>query len=349
VLLVGPTATSRKGEALRLGIRPVRLADNAWGARVSRGFGSGEAIVWEVRDPTRGLDDDGNEIDLEAGTEDKRLLIYEDELAHVLAVAAREGSTLSSLIRSAWDGTRLENRTKARKLLATDAHVSVLAAVTPEELRRRVPATEIANGFLNRFCLVAVERSQKLAEPPPIPGSVEAEYVRALTAALGFARRKAGLMSRDQPARERWAKAYEEELSVDRFGLVGAACSRAEAHALRLSMLYALLDRSKTIGLAHVEPALALWRYCERSALLVFGDRLGDPVADAIVDALEQAGDGGLTREEVRDVFSRHRSGAELDVAFDHLLAAGRVRIETEPIGGRPVTRIRLADEEAER
>ena len=43
--LVGPTATARKGEAMRLGIRPVRLADEGWNGRVSRGFGSGEAIV----------------------------------------------------------------------------------------------------------------------------------------------------------------------------------------------------------------------------------------------------------------------------------------------------------------
>ena len=135
-LFMGPTATARKGEAMRLGIRPVRLAEGRWGERIARGFGSGEAIVWEVRDPPHGIDEDGNEKLIDEGAEDKRLLIHEDELAHVLAVAAREGSTLSSLIRSAWDGTRLENRTKGHKPLATEAHV----ACWPPSRRRRCAA-----------------------------------------------------------------------------------------------------------------------------------------------------------------------------------------------------------------
>ena len=49
---------------------------------------------------------------LDAGAEDKRLLMHEDELAHVLAVAAREGSTLSSL--SAPPGTAAGSRTATR-------------------------------------------------------------------------------------------------------------------------------------------------------------------------------------------------------------------------------------------
>src|SRR5439155_3408861 len=111
-------------------LRPIRLADDGWSGRVSRGFGSGEAIVVEVRDPVHGPDGEGDETTIEAGSDDKRLLVYEDEFAQVLAVAGRDGSTLSPLMRSAWDGARLENRTKARKIVATDAHVSVLAAIT---------------------------------------------------------------------------------------------------------------------------------------------------------------------------------------------------------------------------
>jgi len=339
-VLVGPTSSGRKGEAMTLGCRPLRLADDGWTKRICGGFGSGESVVAEVRDPIVEHTEQGDQA-VDAGADDERLLVLEDEFASVLAIAGRDGSTLSSLLRRAWDGTLpLENRTKARKSVASRHHVSALTAITPDELVRRVPETEIANGFLNRFLLVAVRRSHLLAEPPPLPGHLEAGYVEAFQAALTFARKRGGALVRDPEARERWKVAYEEELAIDRYGLAGAACSRAEAHATRLSLLYALLDRSKQIRCEHVEAALALWRYCERSALLVFGDRLGDQVADAIVEALDAK---GLTRDELRDVFSRHRTAAELDNALALLLAAGRITEETEVTGGRPATRYRLA------
>jgi hypothetical protein len=328
VLLVGPTATGRKGETTRAGMRPIELADVDWQARVHSGFGSGEAVVAEVRDETEN----------EPGAEDKRLLVQEDEFASVLAVAGRDGSTLSMILRNAWDGRPLQNRTKARKTIATGAHVSAVCAITPEELRRRVPEAEIANGFLNRFLLVAVYRSKLLPEPHPIPGNVVGEYAQAFASALAFARR-VGCIERDADARGRWDVAYREELSIDRHGLAGAVCSRAEAHVARLSMLYALLDNSDRIRLPHLEAALAVWRYCERSALLVFGDRLGEPTADAIVEALTA---GDLTRDQIRDQFSRHKTAAELDLALDLLQTMGRVEALKVPTGGRPATHYRL-------
>lgn len=330
-LLIGSSSTGRKGEAMTLGMRPLRLADEMWSGRVHGGFGSGEAVVDEVRDGDADKDDEG--------ASDKRLLVHEAEFASVLAVASRDGSTLSPLMRQAWDGGPLENRTKARKAVATGAHISVLAAITRDELLRCVGTVQIANGFLNRFLLVAVRRSKTLPEPTPLNGRVEGEYVEAFAEALAFARRDgSGQIGRDEEAREIWRRAYVEELSIDRYGLAGEACSRAEAHTLRLSLLYALLDRSAVVRREHMEAALALWRYCERSALLVFGDRLGDPVADAIDEALAEAADG-LTRDDIRRLFSGHRNAAELDNALATLVGLSRITVEQEPTGGRPARR----------
>jgi hypothetical protein len=41
---------------------------------------------------------------------------------------------------------------------------------------------------------------------------------------------------------------------------------------------------------------MAVWAYCEASALRIFGDSLGDPVADDILRALRQSGGNGMTR-----------------------------------------------------
>src|SRR5262249_59031075 len=88
----------------------------------------------------------------------------------------------------------------------------------------------------------------------------EHEYPHAFKHALAFGRKDgAGRMSFDAAAGKFWDEIYREQLSIRRPGLFGAACGRAEAHTLRLAMLYALLDQSRAIRLKHVEAALALW------------------------------------------------------------------------------------------
>ena len=48
-------------------------------------------IVDEVRDPIRIRDEDGTEKLVDEGSTDKRLLVFEAEFGHVIAVASREG------------------------------------------------------------------------------------------------------------------------------------------------------------------------------------------------------------------------------------------------------------------
>ncbi|MGH3077236.1 MAG: DUF3987 domain-containing protein [Gaiellaceae bacterium] len=349
VLLVGPTAIGRKGDGMTIGIRPIELANPEWRECLLGGFGSGEAVVEAVRDAKRELDDEGNEKVVEAGAADKRLLVFEEELGHVIAVASREGSTLSSLWRKAWDGRRLENRTKGRRLIATDAHVSALAGITPEELLRKMPETEFANGFMNRWLVVLVERARLLPDPPRIPPAFDEEWSGRFAEALAYTRRSgAGMMKRVGAAKHLWDRAYREELSIRRDGLAGAICARAEAHTLRLSMLYALLDRSKTIRYEHVEAALALWRYCEQSAYMIFGHRLGDSTADAILDELRR---GELTRTDVNNLFGGHRKAGELDRALALLVRQRLAIVEERKTGGRLLTVYAPAEkaEEAEK
>jgi hypothetical protein len=343
-LLVGPTATARKGDAMQLGLRPVELAIPAWRDRQLGGFGSGEAVVDAVRDPDTRLEGDEEKI-VDVGVTDKRLLVHEEELSHVIAVAGREGSTLSSLLRKAWDGRRLENRTKGRRLIATGAHISALAGITAEELVRKMPDTEYANGFMNRFLVVSVARARTLSRPPKIPATFDRDWGEAFREALQFAHAQPGEMIRADDGNDLWDRAYVDELSVDRPGLAGAVCARAEAHALRLSMIYALLDCSREICEEHVAAALAFWRYCEQSAFLIFGDRLGDPVADTIRHEVRVRGE--LTRWEANNLFGRHRSAAELDRALLELIRLGLIREEQRATEGRPVT-VYLPCEESE-
>ena len=56
------------------------------------------------------------------------------------------------------------------------------------------------------------------------------------------------------------------------------------------------LTRKPGIGTTHLEAALSLWDYAARSALYVFGDSLGDPMADEIWRAVSNTQTGSPDR-----------------------------------------------------
>ena len=118
--------------------------------------------------------------------------------------------------------------------------------------------------------------------------------------------------------------------------MLGAVTARAEAQTLRLSLLYALLDASPQIRRPHLEAALALWQFAEASAVYIFGDAVGDPVADRVLAALRA--NGPMSQSALSDLFGRHLSAAKLARALETLLRLGKVRMQQLATGGRPTT-----------
>ena len=104
---------------------------------------------------------------------------------------------------------------------------------------------------------------------------------------------------------------------------------------MRLACIYALLDLSPCIRKEHLEAALALWEYCEASAQYIFGDALGDPVADVIYQALRIASAKGLTRTEISTLFHHNREKSQIDRALGVLVTRGRIKSEKKETGGR--------------
>jgi hypothetical protein len=139
---------------------------------------------------------------------------------------------------------------------------------------------------------------------------------------------------RDQEANAIWCGVYEE-LSREQDGLFGAVTSRAEAQVMRLALIYALLDESRVITGAHLKAALAVWEYCEASARYVFGDNIGNPIADEILRTL-RAVTSGVSRTDLSNLFGRHRDSASIAQALDTLAARGLARSECVATGGRP-------------
>ena len=345
-VLVGASSKGRKGSSWGQIRRLLIRIDESFEDCIQDGLSSGEGLIYHVRDPQEkqvAIRDRGKitgyqtEI-VDEGAQEKRAFILEPEFARVLQAMRREGNTLSSVIRQAWDSDRLRVMTK-NPVRASQAHVSITGHITMEELRRNLEETETANGFANRFLWIFTTRSKFLAEGGSLPEPALNSLISSLAKSAHFARTVTEV-KRDEEARRLWIAVYPQ-LSSGHAGLLGSVTSRAEAQTMRLAMLYALLDCSSQIRREHLEAALAFWQYAEDSARYIFGSATGDKLADDIFTALQGAGDGGLTRTDISGLFKRNRSANEINRALCLLFETGKAQMKPEMADGakRPTER----------
>src|SRR5439155_1842808 len=111
--------------------------------------------------------------------------------------------------------------------------------------------------FANRFLFFCVRRSKFLAHG----GNLDEAKLRDLgerTRQAVESARKLVCVTMTEAAAKAWEVAYPE-LSADRPGLLGSVIGRAEAQVIRLALVYALLDCTHRIDVAHLEAAMAVW------------------------------------------------------------------------------------------
>jgi hypothetical protein len=343
VLKIGDSSKARKGTGEDRVRSLFRHVDEEWESRrLHTGLSSGEGVIWEVRDPITKLVKEGKgaaapmvQQTVDEGVSDKRLMIIESEFSGALRVMQREGNILSRVMRDGWDGGNLATMTKNSPARATGACISIIGHITAPELRECLDRTDMANGFGNRFLFACVRRSKFL----PFGGNLPDEDVFAMAARVRRAvadAKRVQQVGMSLAAREGWTRIYRD-LSADRPGLLGSLTARAEAQVVRLATIYAMWARSNCIELEHLTAAVAVQEFCHKSVEYIFGDTLGDPVADTILAGLKAAGQSGLTRTDINNLFSRNAPASQIARALDELsrrrLAAQH---KGEAVNGRP-------------
>lgn len=315
--IVGASSRARKGTSLGWVTSVLDSADDTFSACRSSGLSTGEGVVASLRDEP---------ITERSGTfivpvDDKRTWFVESEFGRTLRAMKRESSTLSAVLRDAWDSGTLSVLTRNDPLKATNAHVGVTAHVTHAELTKTLDSTEALNGFANRFLWCCARRSKLL---PNGSGDVSLD---AFVERLGHSLTKAKTiqrMRRTQACAERWEAVYGSLVAEKSSPVWDAVTSRAEAQTLRLSMLYALLDGSDTIDVPHLTAALAVWRYCDDSARCLFGEVTeGGTLEAKLLTTIRER--PGIMRNELRRSVSHNLKADELDNALRWLVDRGDV------------------------
>ena len=351
VLLVGPSAI-RKGTAWTIGSWPVCQADQVWAKErlISEGFGTGEGLIYAVRDEKRetvwnprSKDYDTNVV---PGVDDKRLLVVEEEFAKALRLCKAKESILSAIIRQAFDRKPIGKLNKGEsKCRCEKPHVSIVAQTTPDELKAELKGTSyLANGVVNRFLLVGVQRRRFVSRVKRPWQDALAEFEQPIAEALEHAKAVTKVTMSDE-AGALWDEVYQrlETRPDDTFG---RATGRASVYVLKLAMTYALVDRSATIGVEHMRAALSVWRYCEATARLIFSENNKNPppeqerplrfrLLDAIVDA------PGISKTELHEATGKRFSADARADALAWLQQNGLAYSQECPLaqGGPPAER----------
>jgi len=157
---------------------------------------------------------------------------------------------------------------------------------------------------------------------------------RLLAGALKQAR-TAGNVQLAPDARELWHHAYRKLAAEPHDQIVAQITARAEAHVIRLALIYALADGQRQISSQHLQAALALQNYAARSAAWALTGATGQPLAEQIHATLRQH-PAGLTRSQISQTLGHHQPAGQIDHALHALNAAGRATVTQIPTGGRP-------------
>lgn len=328
-ILTGHTSTGKKGTATAVVEGLMRRIDDVFMVACrANGLSSSEGLIKRVRDDAGNPDSDG----FDPGVTDKRLLITEPEFASVLSRARREGNSLSATLRDAYDGVTLQTLVSANPMRSTGHHITVISMITPGELIEKLSATDVTNGFANRFMIVYSERSKSLPEDAEPDPAAMVDIQRRFNWAKQIAD-QTSRMRRTEPARKLWAEEYarfENRGSID--GPIAAMFARWAPHATRLSVIYALLDGSAVIDEVHVRASLAAWRYVEQSVRHVFGDASHDTDLGRVIEFIDDTDIGCVRRTDVSiKLFNRNKSKHQLDELRDKLAATSKYEILRKP------------------
>lgn len=334
--VIGETGEGRKGTGWDDVKYVMRMIDPTWVAQcIKPGLGSGEGLIYHVRDASTRIDKKGKE-QIDPGVSDKRLLAIEPEFGRLLSIASRPGNTITPILRAAWDDGYLANLIKNSPDRATDAHISLIAHATPADIQAHLTTTDILNGFANRILWTASRRSKLLPHGGQIATVNWNPVLARLRDSLDCAR-ACGEMTFSGAAQELWSHQYERLMS-GRIGLWGAATSRAAPQVKRIACLFALLDAKMEVGEGQLLAAIAVWDYCEATARMVFGEGVGNKDLDKLLSAIIE--NPGISRKQITvNIFGGNKDRASIDGLLGQLLTSGKAHLKKEPTKGKPIER----------
>lgn len=291
------------------------------------GLSTREGLAYRIRDPKIKGDDV-----IDDGVSDKRLFVIESEFENVLQQGSREGNTLSSALRDAWDGETLAPLTKTNQTTATDPHVSMIAHITPSELLAMLHDRHVTNGFLNRFTIYFAERPKLVPIPIRTDDDIIEKMANTIKGVVDWVRKEKRIITLSNEAEKEYSKLYREAWAKPSTNMiVSSLMQRCATIALRDAALFAVMEESTTITPTHLTAAAYWTDYWKDSVEFIWRDKANLRIDSEGNVRLEkqriklckwlksQPGQKALRTDVIRKCFNGHISATELDVLLECL------------------------------
>ena len=334
--LVGPTAGGRKGSAISTAELFFSEGEHACGLpRILYGISSGEGVIWKVHDAisrrewnkkTKTFED----LPLEEDVSDKRTLYCLSEFAQNIVAMKRPDSILSAVLRQAWDKDKISSPSKNSSATATGAHISMIGAISKEELLQQTTTGDADNGTLNRFLFAWCQRSRLLPEGETLyTVTQQPEWIDLQRRFRGNIAPEGKIhMRRTGECQTAWGLNKQPEdgglykrLSQLRPGLWGTVTARAAQQVIRLALITAVINGHSEIQIEDQDAAWEYWRYCDETCRHIWGDD-SNPIAGRILDSLRRTAEG-IPRRAMFEIFHGHVTADALETALAWLNRTG--------------------------
>ncbi|GHF38724.1 hypothetical protein GCM10010218_19930 [Streptomyces mashuensis] len=345
-VLAGRSAIGRKGYAYGTSRQILNGGISRYvSARTVSGIASGPALVdllFTLEMETLGTE----------GGIDGRALIVEEEWATVLK-RAKKCATFSPLLRTAWDGKPISNKTKdgtqevSRPLLGLHAHI------TPGEWAKYVSASEALGGSFNRILPVTVERSKRLS----YSANTTAPASQKLAEAYRWACAEQRVMELTKAAEDRFDQLRDEieERLITLPESISCYLERSEEQVVRVASVLTAAEMKTRVSKRALEAAWAFVQYSMASAEKLVrdaatasaGTRIGKTLEESIIDALTRFG-GRATSTQILRVLGTRANAAGLKAAVEGMDQVKTWSEKTTPGRGAPTIYYELVDQEAE-
>ena len=342
-LIVGRTGGGKGMSLAHVEHAMKSIAPTFWATRPITSASSGEGLLKTICDPVWGLDSKGEPVLRDAGSEDKRVLLIEEEAGSIFIRVAQQ-EVLGKFLTTAWDSGRLMNVVKDSKMECATPHVSIIGHITPDELTDRVTSSHITSGFINRWTMALIRPTavdDSLVAPEDIVGLDDA-ILRIRDGLNEF--RDSGVHQfvlsdeADKLRRETsvWVRENEEP------GAMAHLAVRFQSQTLKLTMVYAAVDGTHVISADHLRAARAVTAYSHRCARAFWGGVFLDDLTDDFMSLWRGIGYEAISLSDLSALFSRHLTASKREHMLRRLLRDGVIETSQVKGDGRPATFISL-------
>lgn len=316
-VLIGTSGNTRKSESARQTLSLGWLPGMISGFSVCRGVGSAEGLARHFEEIPG------------AGT--KKTLLFYDEFAAFVAKAGLGNSTLLPCVNTLFEFNDYQSATKTDPIKLDNAHLSILAASTPETYLRMWTPKYTDIGFLNRLFIVPGERAGKVAIPPSVSIGdrkyIQNELQRTMTFVTHLSSGGPFRMPMEEAALAKYEKWYDS--LTGRPAEDALFTKRLDSYSLRFLLLFAINEGRDRVTEDIVDRVVELlnWQFDVRKELApIDAETRIAKLEEAIRRAIVQ---GPIGKRDLERKCSKNRYGiGPWDIAISHLIKENELEFD---------------------